>query len=203
MKFLNHNKVLCLSPHPDDVEYGMLGVISKYGDTQFDILVLSEGGDFDSTVKQKRHNESKKALDGIANSTCFFSDIKFIKDMAEDEWINLIENKYNIKGYDCIFHPPSEDSHFDHRFINQLSPALVRGYSCSRISYKTASVLDTWIPNLFVSLNNKVWKDKSKRLLNFNSQLDKSYFNTSSIESFHSNYECSKRGMNLVESFRI
>ena len=27
MKFLNCNRVLCLSPHPDDVEYGMAGTI--------------------------------------------------------------------------------------------------------------------------------------------------------------------------------
>ena len=40
MKFLNFNKVLCLGAHPDDVEYGMLGTIMKYKDTQFDILVL-------------------------------------------------------------------------------------------------------------------------------------------------------------------
>ena len=34
MKFLNYDKVLCLSPHPDDVEYGMLGTIMKYKDTK-------------------------------------------------------------------------------------------------------------------------------------------------------------------------
>ena len=34
-KFLNFNKVLCLSPHPDDVEYSMLGTILKYNGTKF------------------------------------------------------------------------------------------------------------------------------------------------------------------------
>ena len=33
MKFLDFNKVLCLSPHPDDVEYGMLGSMMKYKNT--------------------------------------------------------------------------------------------------------------------------------------------------------------------------
>ena len=33
MKFLNFNKVLCLCAHPDDVEYGMLGSMSKFTDT--------------------------------------------------------------------------------------------------------------------------------------------------------------------------
>ena len=41
MKFLGFNKVLCLSPHPDDVEFGMMGTILKYTNTVFDILCLS------------------------------------------------------------------------------------------------------------------------------------------------------------------
>ena len=60
MKFLNYNKVLCLSPHPDDVEYGMLGTICKYKNTQFDIVVLSQGGDFDQSTAKERQNECKK-----------------------------------------------------------------------------------------------------------------------------------------------
>jgi hypothetical protein len=40
MKLLGFNKVLCLSPHPDDVEYSMLGTILKYTDTQFYLLQL-------------------------------------------------------------------------------------------------------------------------------------------------------------------
>ena len=38
MKLLNLNRVLCLSPHPDDVEYSMLGTIIKHQDTIFDVL---------------------------------------------------------------------------------------------------------------------------------------------------------------------
>ena len=59
MKFLNYDRVLCLSPHPDDVEYGMLGTICKYKDTKFDIFVLSQGGDFDDTTSKERHLESE------------------------------------------------------------------------------------------------------------------------------------------------
>ena len=55
MKFLNYDRVLCLSPHPDDVEYGMLGTILKYKDTQFDIIVISQGGDFDNTSNINRY----------------------------------------------------------------------------------------------------------------------------------------------------
>ena len=39
MKFLNYDKVLCVSPHPDDVEVGMMGSAIKYPDTHFDKLI--------------------------------------------------------------------------------------------------------------------------------------------------------------------
>tara|TARA_Y100000310_G_C20472948_1_gene710975 strand:- start:197 stop:823 length:627 start_codon:yes stop_codon:yes gene_type:complete len=203
MKFLNLNKVLCLSPHPDDVEYGMLGTIIKYRNTKFDIFVLSEGGDFDDTVSKKRHQESKNALYDLDNVDCNSSTLRFVKDKAEDEWVNIIETKYDIDSYDCIFCPPNKDSHFDHRFINQFSPALVRGSKCGIVNYRTPSTLDLWIPNLFVDLTKDMWKDKQDRLNKFTSQTDKSYFQIESLSSFHSNYGCSKRRMNWVESFKI
>ena len=73
MKFLNYDKVLCLSPHPDDVEYAMLGSILKYKDTKFDIVVLSEGGDMKAPAKETKEEKPKKesALqeDGSPSST--------------------------------------------------------------------------------------------------------------------------------------
>ena len=36
MKFLGFDNVLCISPHPDDIEYSMFGTIDKYKDTKFD-----------------------------------------------------------------------------------------------------------------------------------------------------------------------
>ena len=63
MKFLNYDRVLCLSPHPDDVEYGMLGTILKYKDTQFDIIVLSQGGDFDKSLPRTETKTGEKHTD--------------------------------------------------------------------------------------------------------------------------------------------
>ena len=79
MKLLNYDKVLCLSPHPDDVEYGMLGTIMKYKDTKFDIVVLSEGGDFDESTAKERQEECKKVWEHIDNiNGHFIEDSKFI-----------------------------------------------------------------------------------------------------------------------------
>jgi|10_taG_2_1085330.scaffolds.fasta_scaffold03435_2 LmbE family N-acetylglucosaminyl deacetylase len=224
MKFLNYDKVLCLSPHPDDVEYGMLGTIMKYKDTQFDIVVLSQGGDFDITTKTERQNECRKVWENIDNiEGHFIEDSKFIKNKDEDEWVNILENKFDISSYDCIITTSPSDSHFEHRVVSGFTHALVRRSKCGIIQYKSPSTLDTWIPNLFVDLmmlanrdkkdghsqsthalfSAFLWFIKINKLKLFESQQDKSYFSEESLKSFHSNYQCSMRDMNYVESFKI
>ena len=224
MKFLNYDRVLCLSPHPDDVEYGMLGTIMKYKNTKFDIVVLSQGGDFDESTAKERQDECRKVWEHIDNINGYFiEDSKFIKDKQEDEWVNILENKFNISDYNCILSPPSKDSHFEHQIVSNLPLALARRSKCGIINYKTPSTLDSWTPNFFIDLDQLVNRDKEaghsddthrlfmayiwyiklNKLRLFESQEDKSYFEESSIQSFHSNYQCSTRGMNNVESFKI
>ena len=68
MKFLNFDRVLCLSPHPDDVEYGMLGSICKFKDTTFDILTTSIGGNFDKSSGESRFRECEKVWELLKKS---------------------------------------------------------------------------------------------------------------------------------------
>ena len=223
MKLLGYNKVLCLSPHPDDVEYGMLGAIMKFKDTEFDVVTLSVGGRFDKSSGDIRHIECKKVWEHIDNLNGHFSDIEHIKNVGKDEIIYKLESNYDLSKYDAIFVPPRIDSHQDHRKLNSIASSLVRKHRCGIIEYATPSTLTEWIPNHFVDLNyignrnsgdghnNKtkklflavIWYIKLNKLKLFNSQKDKPYFRTESLKSFHSNYECSKRGMNSVESFKI
>ena len=210
MRFLNSDKVLCLAAHPDDVEYGMLGSIMKYTDTKFDILVLSEGGNFDESTSIDRHKECESIWGDIDNITGHFLPIKHLADISEDKLINTIESKFNISDYDSIFTPPIEDAHFEHRKVNRVSYGLVRRMRCGLITFRTPSALDGWIPNFYVDLSKTITSSgsivmfsKKKALLKFESQQDKSYFHDNSIDSFHSNYQCSQRDMDFVESFKI
>ena len=210
MRFLNCDKVLGLAAHPDDVEYGMLGSIMKYTDTQFDILVLSEGGNFDESTSTDRHRECESIWEDIDNIQGSFLPIKHLANISEDELINTIESKFDIGTYDSICTPPLEDAHFEHRKVNRAAYSLVRRTSCGLVTFRTPSAVDEWIPNFFVDLTKHTTKSgaivmfaKKKALLKFTSQQSKSYFKDNSINSFHSNYQCSQRDMSFVESFRI
>ena len=64
MKFLGFNKVLCLSPHPDDVEYSMSGTIIKYEDTHFDIVTCQKM----SEIFDEYYDKYKKDLINITQT---------------------------------------------------------------------------------------------------------------------------------------
>ena len=201
MKFLNFDKVLCLGAHPDDVEYGMLGSMCKFTDTEFDILILSEGGDFDKSTGKDRQTECENIWNKIDNVNGGFTDVKHVVDHQEDEWVNILESGGHVStDYDCIFTLPSEDSHFEHRIVNSMTPALVRHKKIGIISYRTPSTLDNWIPNFYVEIN---LNEKMEHLKEFKSQLSKPYFSENSFKSFHSNYQCFKKNIEYVELFRV
>ena len=176
------------------------------------------------TTQIERQNECKRVWENIDNiEGHFIEDSKFIKDKDEDEWVNLLETKFDISEYDCIISPSSDDSHFEHKIVSDFTYALVRRSKCGIIQYKSPSTLDNWTPNFFVDLSvlqhrDKedghsqdthtlfgafLWYIKLNKLKRFESQQDKSYFEEESIKSFHSNYQCTTRGMIKVESFKI
>lgn len=203
MKFLGYDKILCLSPHPDDGEYGMLGSILKFQGTNFDILTTSVGGNFDGSSGPLRKKECQNVVDSIPNVNSYFlNEIDYIKNVTEDNFISLIESNYNMKNYDAIMMPPEEDTHQDHKKISIISKSLTRKLKCTMIDYKTPHTLDHWIPNMFVDISEQ-FKEKVKRIKRFESQLHQSYFYDESLNHFHSDYQCSMRGLGQVEPFRI
>jgi LmbE family N-acetylglucosaminyl deacetylase len=205
MKFLNFDRVLCLSPHPDDVEYSMAGTILKYDDTHFDILCLTQGGDCDKTTSTNRLLEVKAAwkVSNAKNYTVYSSDVKLLKDKDIDQWVNYIETNYmNKNNYDCIMTTSEYDSHFEHVIVSSLCAPLSRVKSYSIIQYKSPSTLETWTPNLFVSLEGFL-EVKKKMLMQFTSQINRPYFSDHVMNGFHTNFQCLKKGKGYVESYKV
>jgi LmbE family N-acetylglucosaminyl deacetylase len=202
MKLFNFNKVLCLSPHPDDVEYSMLGTIMKYPDTQFELLQLAQGGDCDPTTNSSRLEEVKNVWEKskCKNININFTEHKFIKELAEDKWINKIENY--LENINAIFLPNECDSHFEHRFISRFGPALIRNKNISLIQYYTPSTQDEWNPNLYIDIKN-TYDLKIDALNEFKSQNHRYYFRKDVLRAFHSDFQCSKKGVHYIEKYKI
>ena len=202
MKFLNFNKVLCLSPHPDDVEYSIVGSILQSDKTQFDILCLTQGGEFDKTNSKDRHNEVNDFWSGIKNVSLYFSNTNHLKSKQEDEWVNFIENKFKINSYDAIMTTNQIDSHFEHRQTSRIANAICRVSKVGIIEYRSPSTLVGWTPNYFIDIR-KSYSKKIKMLNSFVSQGKRVYFQPEQIKAFHINFQASKRGLEVVEMFKI
>ena len=205
MKFLNFDRIICISPHPDDVEYSMAGTILKYNDTHFDILCLTQGGDCDETTGSGRIEEVKNVWkrSNIDNFSLYFTNNKLLKELGEDEWINYIESNFiNKFKYDCIITPSQFDSHFEHKIVCNLGYALTRINPISLIEYYSPSTLETWIPNVFIDIND-VYETKINMLMEFKSQIHKTYFSINTLNEFHTNFRCSKRKIGKVEQFKF
>lgn len=201
-KFLNFNKVLCLSPHPDDVEYSMLGTILKYPSTKFISIQLAQGGDCDKTTGLHRLKEVEKVWkkSQCKNIEIVNTPYKFIKEIPEEKWINLIE-KF-IGDIDAIILPNETDSHFEHRFISGFGPALIRNKNISLIQYYTPSTQDEWVPNFYVDIKDQYFK-KITSLHEFKSQTHRYYFREDVLRSFHSDFQCAKKGIHYIEKYKI
>ena len=205
MKFLNFDRVLCLAPHPDDAEYSMAGAVLKYQDTHFDILCLTQGGYCDSTTSKSRHQEVQDAWaeSNVSNYTLYFSDTPVFRNKGLDEWIKYIEDTYTHRAaYQCVMITSEYDSHHEHVAVASLAPSLSRVTPYSIIQYRSPSTLETWSPNLFISLD-EVYDIKKKMIQGFKSQLGKPYFQENVIDGFHTNFQCMKKGKGYVEAYKI
>jgi hypothetical protein len=207
MKFLNFNKVLCLSPHPDDAEYSISGTIKHYSKTKFDILLISNSGLNDSTGDNTdRRAECKEFWNLFTKDnppTLQSSDVTYIQEKTFEKWVEYIDNLILNSNYDCLLIPSNIDSHNDHQFINSLANPSLRSRNCSLIEYKTPSTLDGWEPNLFVNISDNL-EDKINYLnLAFASQRKRIYFTPDSIKAFHYNFQCIKKGMPITEQYKI
>lgn len=205
MKFLNFDRVLCIAPHPDDVEYSMAGTILKHTDTIFDVLCLTQGGDCDDTTDVSRLNEVRASwqVSGASNVNLFFTDMKFLKECAEDSWINYIERTMLDKHtYDCICTTSDTDSHFEHVIVSNFGWPLTRVRAISLIEYYSPSTLQSWTPNVFIDIADQ-YNTKVTMLKEFVSQSHRSYFDKTTLDGFHTNFQCSKKGVKMVEQFNL
>jgi LmbE family N-acetylglucosaminyl deacetylase len=199
MKLLNMNKVLCLSPHPDDTEISVAGTILQCKDTHFVSVVCSIGSKGDITAHPDRFEECRAFWEDIKNIELKLLG-KFLTDQTEDEWITLIEQIYK-EDFEGILIPASLDSHQEHVLINRVGLALARNRRISILEYLSPSTLDSWHPNLFIDIK-EAEHEKILRMQNIVSQ-DKKYLTRDYIKASHIHLQSYKKSCSPVEQFKI
>ena len=91
---------------------------------------------------------------------------------------------------------------FEHRYVNGWGPAFCRFSPISLVEYNLPSTLNHWQPNLFIDIDDQ-YERKVELLQHFTSQIHRSYFQRPMLDAFHSNFQCSKKGLHIVERFKL
>lgn len=200
MKLLGLDRVLCLSPHPDDVEYGMAGTVLKHTSTDFTVLTMSIGSKGDLMADDSRRNEVRDFWRKIRGDVALeFASVDYIGEQGMERWLKSLEGKPS--EFSALFVPPAADSHYEHRFVHDLAWALCRACKTSIVTYATPSTLNSWSPTLFVDIRKQL-KRKLDALEGFCTQTHHHYFERKVLEAFHTNFQAAKKGIRSVERFR-
>lgn len=205
MKLLGLDKVLCLSPHPDDVEYSMALTIRKYNETHFTILCMSHGGLNDPTSGRARLEEVDSFWRWMtAYNVNTLHRYSYLQDKSESEWVKDIEDILYESNPQVIFLPSARDTHPDHKLVNSIGIQACRKQNISIIEYKSPSSTTDWQPNLFVEVSEHQVNYKHGCLTKaFDTQADAFYFKKETVEMFHRDFFSYKRQVPYVELFNV
>jgi LmbE family N-acetylglucosaminyl deacetylase len=188
-----------LSPHPDDIEISMAGMMLRCSDTQFTSIVCSIGSKGNPTSSHNRFKECENFWRGVNNVDLRLLGI-YIADQPIREWITVIESTFgdNFQG---VLIPTSTDSHQEHLIINKVGLALARARKISVIEYRSPSTMSSWYPNLFVDIK-ETEEDKILRMKTIVSQ-NKKYTNEKYLKASHIHLPSFKKDYHPVEQFKI
>lgn len=199
MKFLGMGKVLCLSPHPDDIEISAAGTILRCANTHFISVICSIGSRGDNTSHSDRLEECRKFWKDINNISIKLIGT-FITDQTISELITSIEDIFG-DDFQGILIPTSIDSHQEHLIINKVGLALARARKISVLEYRSPSTMDSWYPNLFVDIK-ETEEDKILRMKTIVSQ-NKMYTGEEYLKASHIHLPSYKKNYRPVEQFKI
>ena len=177
-------KLLFIGPHPDDVELGCGGIISRYSKSaQITYLILSPC--LEDPKNKNILEEAREAISllGLPTESLVIKNLprRTFYDQRREirEILISIREKYKP---DIVFCPSVKDIHQDHSVAAEETLRLFRDIGV--ISYEAPRSSLLFEPNLYVELSDENLKNKIGALICYKSQYDKYYFKPSVIESF-------------------
>ncbi len=197
---IKNKKIVCLSPHPDDVEFGCGGSLSRWaGNNEIFYFVFSPcnkslpKGYAENSIYQEC-DEATHLL-GIKKKNVRKFDFPVREFPAHRQAIleELVKINRSISP-DLILMPNGRDVHQDHHQI----------YLEGKRAFKNASILGYELPwnnfssggNFFVKLNDKEVELKISAIHAYASQQNRFYFQKHNIKSF-----LAYRGMQVQSAY--
>ncbi len=148
--------ILAIGAHPDDIEFGCGGTLSKYSEKGHKVymLVLSKGDKGgDSDARQKEQENSTRILGA---EKLYFSNYKDTEIAQSQKLITEIEDLLKEIKPGFIFVHYHDDTHQDHRNLSNSTISATR-YIHNVLFYEGPTT-QNFTPNVFVDITSALDK---------------------------------------------
>ena len=182
------NKILCLAPHPDDIELGCGGTVSKLTELgkevfhcAFSLCEKSIPKGFSNDIlKEELKNSCRKLGIRDTNVYQYMFEVREYKRDRQLILEELVKLKNEIKP-DLVFLPMPNDVHQDHCTISEEG---IRAFKKSTIlAYEVPWNNFSLENNLFIELTEEQLQKKIEALKAYESQYFRSYANEEFVKS--------------------
>ena len=182
------NKILCLAPHPDDIELGCGGTVSRLTEMGKEVYYCAFSlceksipkGFSDNVLKEELENSCKNL--GIHNNRIYQYTFEVREYKRNRQLIleELVKLKNELKP-DLVFLPMPNDIHQDHCTISEEG---IRAFKKSTIlAYEVPWNNFSLENNLFIELTEEQLQKKIDALKAYKSQYFRSYANEEFVRS--------------------
>ncbi len=162
--------LLAIGAHPDDIEFGCGGTLSKLSKKRVNIyiLILSKGEI--GAAPQVREVEQKKAAKVINVKKIFWGEFQDTQIPSNKKLIDVIDRVIKLTKPDLIFFNYYDDIHQDHRSLAEGATSATR--YCKNVLLYEVPTTQNFHPDVFVDIGSSL-NDKMKLLKIFASQMKK------------------------------
>ncbi len=148
--------ILAIGAHPDDIEFGCGGTLSKYSEKGHKVymLVLSNGDKGgDSETRQKEQENSAQIL---MVEKLYFGDYKDTEIVQSQKLITEIEDFLKGIKPGFIFVHYHDDTHQDHRNLSNSTISATR--YIQNVLFYEGPTTQNFTPNVFVNITSALDK---------------------------------------------
>jgi len=177
------DRVLLISAHPDDIEFGCGGTIYQYRkEITTKLLVLSDRSISNGEMNNKKEQKNAGQILGINNIQFENIQIRFLPSLENRNKIRMLVMKICEEfNPNLIFIPTVNDTHQDHNALAEEVIRVIRNVSI--IGYEAIKHNRHFKPNAFIKISKESLIRKQEAIMCFKDQNKKYYFDSKIIES--------------------
>lgn len=199
---LQNKKILVVGAHPDDIEFGMGGTLSKIRydleNNNIKVVIFSDTVNINGDTIL---DEVKNSLEVYKQGFTLYKDIITMSFFKSEDVIK--QRLYDIKKEfqpDVVFCTNSKSANSDHSVLARCVQNVFQEQTI--ISYELMRGDYDFVPNFYVELDKSDVDNKLHSLLCYKSQQKRAY-SASSLVNAHLMFRGGQKGLQYAEAFEV